>query len=161
MVSPTASSTLFPFPIAEPFPLNQGKETKVSSFARLKCTRSLPRPCKIHLPLNNSSSKRKQASFCFRHSQQRVKAGKEGEQGMIHITGKEHIDLRGITKLAVSDITKVGDPANPQAYQRILVFMTKDAILELSIEAKEHNTICFAGDWMSVPDEKLQLDEDD
>jgi hypothetical protein len=90
-----------------------------------------------------------------------MRAGKEGEQGMIHITGKEHIDLRGITKLAVSHITLVGDPGNPQAYQRILVFVTNEGILELSIEAKERNTICFAADWMIVPDEKLQLDEDD
>lgn len=79
---------------------------------------------------------------------------------MIHITGKEHIDLRGITKLAVSGITPVGDPDNPQAYQRILVFVTNEGILELSIEAKERNIICFAGDWMIVPDEKLHLDKD-
>jgi hypothetical protein len=78
---------------------------------------------------------------------------------MIHITGKEHIDLRGITKLAVSDITPVGDPSNPQAYQRILVFVTNEGTLELSIEAKERNTICFAGDW-SIANEKLHLDEE-
>jgi hypothetical protein len=80
---------------------------------------------------------------------------------MIHITGKEHIDLRGITKMAVSHIMPVGEPGSPQAYQRILVFVTKDGILELSIEATERNTICFAGDWMIIPDEKLHLDEAD
>ena len=77
---------------------------------------------------------------------------------MIHIAGKEHIDLRGITKLAVSDIAPVGDPGNPHAYQRILVFVTNEGILELSIEAKERNTICFGGDW-NVSDETPALNK--
>jgi hypothetical protein len=79
---------------------------------------------------------------------------------MLHITGKEHIDIRDVKKMAVSNITPVGEPGNPQAYQRILVIVTNEGILELSIEAKERNTICFAGDWMILPDEKLHLDKD-
>jgi hypothetical protein len=37
---------------------------------------------KIHLPLNRSSSKRKQASFCFRQLPQQARAKKEGEKYM-------------------------------------------------------------------------------
>jgi hypothetical protein len=68
---------------------------------------------------------------------------------MLHITGKEHIVIEHIEKMAVSDITPVGDPDNPHAYQRILIFVTNEGILELSIEVHERNTICFAGDWMT------------
>ena len=77
---------------------------------------------------------------------------------MLHITGKEHIDVRNVKKMAVSKITPVGEPGNPQAYQRILVFVMEDGILELSIDAKARNTICFAGDWI-VADETPPLDK--
>jgi hypothetical protein len=78
---------------------------------------------------------------------------------MLHITGKEQIVVENIEKMAVSDIMPVGDPEDPHAYQRILVFVTNQGTLELSIEAQERNTICFAADWM-IHTGALPLNED-
>jgi hypothetical protein len=67
---------------------------------------------------------------------------KGGEETMLQIIGKEAILLPKVLRMDVSDITEVADGV----YQRVLRLVTEEGILELSIEAKERTTICFASD---------------
>jgi len=61
---------------------------------------------------------------------------------MLQISGKEAILLPTVLRMDVSDITKVADGV----YQRLLRLVTEEDILELSIEANDRETICFAKD---------------
>jgi hypothetical protein len=59
---------------------DKGKDTRGFLFCKLKCTRSfLTRLAKFTFRFYRISSKRKQASFCFRQLPQQVKARKGGE----------------------------------------------------------------------------------
>jgi hypothetical protein len=72
--------------------------------------------------------------------------GKGGELAMIHIRGFESIVLPHVKQKVVSNMIPLRTPDAAHQYQRVLVLVTDEGALKLTLIADDPETLAFASE---------------